>query len=300
MEYDYEGLKAVGRVSYMALLESRRLVKEGAGLLDVAERLEAYIREKGFLMAFPVNISLNETAAHYAPYANDGSTFGKDDIVKIDVGARKGQSLGDCAITIDLSGKYAKLAEACEKALDEAISLVRNGREVRDIGKCIADVAKGYGFEPIKNLGGHGLKGGELHADVFIPNYDNGDTTALNEGQVIAIEPFITTGEGYVREGDETYIFQKNGPAAVRSEDSRRIATFIDENYETYPFAERWLEKAFPEMGDFKIKRALREFEALGVMDSFPPLVERKGGMVAQSEKEMIVGKDSCEVITKE
>ena len=35
---------------------------------------------------------------------------------------------------------------------------------------------------PIKNLGGHGIKEHDLHAELFIPNYDNGDFTVLEEG----------------------------------------------------------------------------------------------------------------------
>ncbi len=296
---DYDELRSVGSVSYTALAEAKGYVREGASLLDVAERLEAYMKDKGFGLAFPVNISINEVAAHYAPYAGDGRVFSPSDLVKIDLGARKGHSLGDCAITIDLSGRYAKLVEASEKCLEDAISLVRAGREVREIGRGIAETAKEYGFEPIRNLGGHGLSDTELHADVFIPNYDNGDSTVLEEGQVIAIEPFITTGQGYVEEDETAYIFQKNGAVSVRSDAARRLAAFIDLNYETFPFAERWLVSAFPEMSEFTIRKALREFEMSGVLESFPPLIEKKKGMVAQTEKEMIVGKDSCEIITK-
>ena len=109
--------------------------------------------------------------------------------------------------------------EASSEALEAAISLVKAGRAVREIGKEIEAIAKKHGFSPIKNLGGHGISEEELHSDVFIPNYDNGDTTTLEEGQVVSIEPFITDGEGYVTESDDVQIFQKIGDAG---QDHRR------------------------------------------------------------------------------
>ena len=98
-------------------------------------------------------------------------------------------------------------------------------------------------------------------------------------------------------DSDVTEIFQKLGPASARSEDTRRIAAFIDENYGTYPFSLRWLSKAFD--SQFKIRRALSELSSLGALEPFPVLVERTGGLVAQAEKELVVEKDSCTILTK-
>ena len=55
--------------------------------------------------------------------------------------------------------------------------MVKAGRTVNEIGREIEKVAKSYEFNPIKNLGGHGIEQDELHASIFIPNYDNGDAT---------------------------------------------------------------------------------------------------------------------------
>lgn len=298
-DYNYETIKEVGRISYEALQYSRKVVKEGRKLLDIAEEIEGFIKGKGFGLAFPVNLSINENAAHYTPTADDSYVLTGKEVLKVDLGARKESYLGDCAITIDLSQKYSKLVEATEEALDNAISLVRTGREVNEIGREIAKTIEAKGFKPIQNLGGHGVDKSDLHASIFIPNFDNGDTTKLEEGQVIAIEPFATDGAGLVGDGEHLQIFQKTSEAALRSSDSRTISDFIDENYVTYPFALRWLQKEFKEMGEFKIRRALNELAGQDAIEPFPVLVERKKGMVSQAEKEMIVRKDSCEVITK-
>ncbi|MEM3781715.1 MAG: type II methionyl aminopeptidase [Candidatus Micrarchaeaceae archaeon] len=288
--------REAGSLSYKALAYAKTLIKPGAKMLDVANAVESYVFENGQSPAFPINLSVNEAAAHYTPGASDTAVFTEHDLVKVDFGSKKGAGAGDCALTIDLSGEYSKLVEASEKALQEAISLVRDGRQVNEIGKAIEAVAKTYGFSPIRNLGGHGITEADLHADIFIPNYDNGDDTALKEGQVIAIEPFITTGEGYVVEGTVTEILAKNSDANPRSQQARQVQSFISNHYGTYPFAIRWLSKEF---GEFEARRAIAELSALGTIETYPVLVERSKGMVAQSEASLIVTEDSCEIITK-
>ena len=295
-EYNFEELKKVAKASSEALEYSRSIVKEGRKLLDVAEEIEGFIKKKGYELAFPVNISINAVAAHYTPSIDDNSVFRKGDIVKIDLGARKGFYLGDCAITIDLSGgEHEKMIRAAEEALEAATSLVKAGRKVYEIGREIESVSRKHGFVPVKNLGGHCIEEEELHASVFIPNYDNGDQTVLEEGQIISIEPFLTNGAGFVKETDQVEIFQKGGDIRARLPDTRTISEYIDKNYLTYPFATRWLERSFD---SFKARRAISELLGGGVLEEFPVLMEEKGGNVAQAEKEFIVEKDSCVVLT--
>ena len=52
-----------GKVAAQALDYGRSLVKPGARLIDVAEKIEARIVELGAQPAFPVNISFDDTAA---------------------------------------------------------------------------------------------------------------------------------------------------------------------------------------------------------------------------------------------
>ncbi len=298
-DYDYSIVKSVGKVSSEALQYSRTVVKPGVKLLDAAEKIEGFIKGRGFGLAFPVNLSVNQFAAHYTPQIDDQAVFPNEGLVKVDLGARKESYLGDCAITIDLSGTRAKLVEASEDALSRAISMVRAGRKVCEIGREIEKAAKERGFVPIRNLGGHGIDKEDLHADIFIPNYDNGDETELEEGEVIAIEPFITDGAGYVKDGETIQIFQKKGETVgIRSAETRAIASFIDERYSTYPFAIRWISAEMSGQDDFRIRKALQELSYAGIMENFPVLVEKGNGMVAQAEKEMIVEKDSCSIIT--
>lgn len=294
---DYEAYIEAGKISYEALMSAKALIAPGKKYLEVADAAESYIRGKGFDIAFPVNISINEKAAHYTPTADDRSVFTANDVVKLDLGARKGTALGDCAVTVDLTGKYSKLLEATEKALDAALGTVKSGVRVCDIGAAVEQVADQAGFQPIMNLGGHEISEEALHGGIFVPNFDNGDPTQLEEGQIVAIEVFLTDGEGMVEDTGDVQIFQKLGPVTARADQTRKVADFIDSRFRTYPFAMRWLVREFG--SEFTVKRALSELGSLGDIEAYPVLVERKKGIVAQFEKEVIVRKDGCDVITK-
>lgn len=298
-DYSYETIKEVGKVSYEALQYAKTVIKPGVKLLDAAEKIEAFISGKGYEMAFPVNLSINSSAAHYTPEAADSSVFTENDVIKVDVGARSDTYLGDCALTVDLTGKNAAIVDATEEALAAAISMVKAGRKVCEIGAEIERVASSKGFKPIRNLGGHGISQEDLHAGTFIPNFDNGDESELEEGEVIAIEPFLTNGEGSVKDGPSLQIYQKIGSPQVRSSSTRDVAAFIDAHYSTYPFAVRWLTKNMKGQSEFAVLKAVAELASAEALEPFPVLIERAGGMVAQAEKAMIVDKDGCTVITQ-
>lgn len=290
-------MRDVGRASYEAMKEAQAMVKPGAKLLDVAEAVEKHITEKGFDLAFPLNISINAQAAHYTPSLADEKTFGERDVVKIDCGAAKNGILGDNALTVDLSGNYGKLVEAADAALNDAVSMIRHGMPVRSIGKAIAGAITTSGFKPIENLGGHGVGSHNLHADVFIPNYDNGDDTILTEGMVVAIEPFATTGKGYVVDSDVREIYGFVESTQMRSADARELVDELETKYPSEPFAVRWLSNRVN--SKFRLYAAMLELSRHGVVESYPTLVEAGSGIVSQSEVEVLVQKDGCEILTK-
>lgn len=296
-DYDYDKLKEAGRVSRAALDHAKTLIKPGKRLVDIASEIERLIKDRGCAYAFPINLSTNAQAAHYTPEHSDQAVIGEKDVIKIDLGARIDDYLTDCAATVSLDPSYSGLVDATEKALDCALGLVRAGCKVNEIGREIAGVAAANGFSPIRNLGGHAIERDELHARIFIPNYDNGDTTQLREGEVVAIEPFLTTGKGVVGDGEHLQIFQMIGDRMPRSPDARSVLEHIAENFSTFPFAMRWL-IADLDWEEFRVRKALAELRGAGDLEEFPVLVEKSAGMVAQAEKTVVVGKDTCTVIT--
>jgi methionyl aminopeptidase len=65
------------------------LIKENASLLEVANTVEAFILSKSARPAFPVNIAINEVAAHFTPRHDEAQLrFKAGDVVKLDVGVQ--------------------------------------------------------------------------------------------------------------------------------------------------------------------------------------------------------------------
>ena len=288
-------LRDVGKASSEAMLYAAAMVKPGAKLLDVAQAGEKFLKDKGFEPAFPMNLSINEQAAHYTPSVGDEKVFSANDIVKVDFGAAKDGILADGAITVDISGKHKAMVDAAEAALDSAIAMIRHGVSVCDIGKTIAETIEPTGFKPILNLGGHGIEIHDLHAEPFIPSYDNGDFTVVETGMVIAIEPFVTNGKGSVTDGSSCEIYSYVDSGQVRTPEARAILQHISKS--TEPFAVRWLEGLVG--SKFRLYAAISELVNSGSIEPHPTLVEVSGGDVAQAEAQVVVGDEGCEVITR-
>lgn len=292
-----EKYEKAGKIAFEVLQESKQLIKPGAKLLDIADAVEGKIREKGAKPAFPVNISINEAAAHFTPEKDSTLILGEKDIVKLDVGVHIDGFIGDNALTVDLSNENGKLVEASEKALDAAICSVHAGAKIGEIGAEVEAAIKGFGFKPIENLTGHSLGEYDLHAGVEIPNVGNNDPNTLSEGAVLAIEPFATNGQGRVSEAPEVEIFALEAKLPVRMRESRRLLTYIEENYKTLPFAERWLYKDFH--SKLLLHAALRELVFSGAIRQYPVLKEAGKGLVSQAELTIVVEKDAARVLTK-
>lgn len=283
-----------GRIAAQALELGKKLVKVDVPLLEVAEQIEAKIVELGGKPAFPVNISLNYIAAHYTPFPNDTLRFAQGDLVKIDVGAHVNGAIGDTAATIDL-GNNEELVKASEEALKAAIEIFKPGTRFRDIGRAIQEKIKEHGFVPIVNLSGHGLDVYNLHAGITVPNYDNGDERELKEGQVLAIEPFATNGEGRIIEGKPSGIYMLEQAKPVRDTNARKILKFVEEEYKTLPFAKRWIIKKFP-TAEF----SLRMLETSGAIRQYPQLPEKSKALVSQAEHTVRVAEKPVVLTKKE
>ncbi len=65
--------------------EAAERVEVGDSHLEVAQWAEDKIRELGGKPAFPVNISIDEEAAHATPERDDDATFGEA-MVNLDIG----------------------------------------------------------------------------------------------------------------------------------------------------------------------------------------------------------------------
>ena len=228
------------------------MIKEGTLVLDLVEFVENETIKQGAGISFPCNVSINEVAAHYTSPLNDETMIYAGDLVKLDLGTEIDGYIADSAITVMAPGKNLDehftqdeinlrqdIIEASAAGLDAAISTVRAGVTVGEIGAAVEEAINEYKLNPIANLTGHSLEQYNLHAGISVPNIDNHDETVLEEGQAVAIEPFATDGIGFVNDAPGTYIYSFLANKPFRLKHTKNVLTNIKHNYPYLPFSGR-------------------------------------------------------------
>lgn len=287
IEQDKNDFLKAGKITGIAREFAFKNIKEGLNIYDYVKSIEDKIYSLGGKLAFPVNISINEFAAHDTPTFKGTEEFMQGQLVKVDIGAMFNGFLGDTAFTKEInSDNCSKLILASKEALNNAINIIKPGIKYCEVGKVVHDTIKGYGFNPIFNLGGHGLGRFNLHSDVFIPNYDNHNASKFVKGQMIAIEPFATTGSGKVNDTNVSKIFSLIKKKPVRMDTSRKVLNFIEENFNSLPFADYHLMDKF---NSLQINIALKDLTKLGIIHSYPQLREVSKGLVSQAEHTLFI-----------
>jgi len=183
-------------------MTTRELDAIGARLLAAAGARSAPQLAYGFPGA--TCISVNEEAAHGIPGER---VIQPGDMVNVDVSAELDGYFADTGGTMIVppgSPLKTRLCHATRTALDEAIKVARAGQPLNLIGRAIQRVAKKHRFRIIENLGGHGV-GRSIHEEPeAIPGYyDANERRMLEEGMVIAIEPFLSTKSRMVSETED-------------------------------------------------------------------------------------------------
>lgn len=273
---------------------AKALVKKEAKMLDVVKQIEKKVKQEGLNLAFPVNISCNEVAAHYTPAENDETKL--NGLVKLDIGVMKDGYICDMAESFDLTEdkRFTKMIEASSLALKNAVKIIKEGTTLGRIGNAIQGAITSHGFSPIINLCGHELEKYKLHSGLTVPNHDNKSTFQLKENQILAIEPFATSGVGIVQDGKPSGIYYLLEKKPVRDMMARKIADFIEKEYKTLPFCSRWIVEQFGSRAVFSLKL----LEQSGILYHYNQLVEKSKQPVSQSEHTVLVKKNSCEILT--
>lgn len=272
----------------------KSLIKKGASYQEILIKIHQKIIELGAIPAFPPQMALNDVAAHFLVLPNEDIIF-TDEIVKLDIGVCYEGAIGDCAVTVDLSGKNQKLVDAVEAALLRAEQSIKVGQKIRDIGKIIDETIDSYGFKSIKNLCGHGLGPYKIHTLPIIPNYEDNSKGLIQPGMTFAIEPFATDGKGFIYESGQPTIFSLIKPRPIRSDIARVLFAKI-KNFKGLPFAIHDLMDKNVLLEDVNL--GLAELMKEGIIAGYPPLVEEKQGMVAQAENSVLVDEKGQVYIT--
>ncbi|HTZ41890.1 MAG TPA: type II methionyl aminopeptidase [Candidatus Omnitrophota bacterium] len=297
-EIDKAKVLKAGKITSEVREYARSIAKKDVPLLEIAEKIEKRIVELGGKPAFPTNLSINDVAAHYTPSHDDKTKA--NGLLKVDFGVHVDGWVADNAFSVDLDGnsENKKLIEASEKALNNALELIKkrgdNNLRLNEIGKEIQKTIESYKATPIINLSGHSISHYDLHAGITIPNYDNESTEILEEG-ICAIEPFATFGNGKVRDGKPSGIYSLIDERNARSPIARKILDYIIENYSTLPFCSRWIVKKFGQGALF----GLKQLEDNGNLHQFSQLLEVSGRNVSQAEHTILIEKNKVEITTK-
>jgi methionyl aminopeptidase len=286
----FEKYRDAGILAAKILRSSSLRIRVGASYLDLVESIEQQVKEEGAELAFPLNLSLNEDAAHDTASPGDERVFAKGDVAKLDLGVHLDGYIADTATTIDL-GSNALLLEASEQALESALKLVCPGATAGELGSAIQKEIESRGYRPISNLSGHGLDRYILHCQPTIPNVGISGGVVLEEGMVFAIEPFATTGSGHVGEKTRKEIYSQVSQKPVRIPAARTILKKVKDRH-GLPFARRWLNEK-------KLDITLPALVRSQVLHVYPVLSDIPGSLVSQHEHTVIVTADGCIVTTR-
>lgn len=232
-KHDIVQLKIIGHIVKETLQLMMNAAKPGMTTLELDEigqqNLEKYGAKSApkFTYNFPgyTCISVNEDIAHGIP----GPYVIKDgDLINIDVSAELNGYFADTGGSFVMgvaTPLQKKVMKATREALNAAISVATAGAPLNLIGKAIEKVARKHDLKIILDLGSHGV-GRALHEEpgFIAPFYDKSDRRILHDGQVITIEPFLSSRSSHVDElPDGWTLTTERGNVAAQYEHSMII-----------------------------------------------------------------------------
>ena len=214
-EAQLQSLRRVGRLVAEVLNRMQAHAQPGMRTIELDTFGGALLHEAGARSApqlsydFPgfTCISVNEEVAHGIP---SDRTLCAGDLVNIDVSAELDGVFADTGGSFVLAPDNStdhelkqRLCRAALQARDVGVAAAQAGQRLNQVGKRIERAIHAAGFRNVRNLCGHGV-GSALHEEPTMRNYfDARDTELLQEGQVITIEPFLSTNVSRVRESTD-------------------------------------------------------------------------------------------------
>lgn len=204
---DLEGICAAGAAAAQVLDVMLRAVEPGVTPMELNDIGAVEMSGLGARSApmlsvgFPAEtcISVNHAIAHGIP-AKEALVDG--DLVNIDVSLELDGYFADTGSSVPVAPGHSTLDHLCatgRRALERALGEVRAGGLLNRLGWAAEETARAAGYEIVRDLCGHGV-GRSLHEEPReIPGYyDPRDRRRLEEGAVLAIEPFVSTGARHV------------------------------------------------------------------------------------------------------
>ena len=206
-ESELLGMKKVSDAVAYTLREMKNYARPGISTKELDEYGAGILKDFGAKSApyetyqFPgwTCISVGNEFCHGIPSVKRILKDG--DLINIDVSAELDGFWSDNGASFvigeDRNG-HQKLVDASKAILQKAISNIRGGVRISEVGHLMETEAKRRGFKVIENLTGHGV-GRSLHEEPSeIANFrDKYNLTRFRKNSVVAIETFISTNSTY-------------------------------------------------------------------------------------------------------
>ena len=198
----FDQIKISGSLAAEALDEVTSYVKPGVTTAKLDKICYEFIRDNGghsaplYYRGFPKSscTSVNHVVCHGIPadkYLKEG------DIVNIDVTSIVNGWHGDTSRMFfvgEVSVKSKKLVSATYNSMMKAISIIKSGIYLGDIGEAIQTYVEEKGFSVVRDFCGHGI-GKIFHKPPNILHYGKkGEGAKLETGMIFTVEPMINEG----------------------------------------------------------------------------------------------------------
>jgi methionyl aminopeptidase len=294
-------------------------VKPGLSVKEIIDFIENEVREETKYnnleplkcgIGFPIGIGINNCVAHYTlnyedyilENGNGNKILEANDIIKIDYGVHYNGMIIDSAFTLCFHEKYNEFIDLSKEATNYAIKQCGVDAILGEIGESIEEFiksheliidGKNYDINVMRDLSGHMIKPFEIHAGKAVPNIKIKYPLRMIENEFYAIEPFITTGKGVsiLKEPKSHYMINKdfvNINNKLKKEDEY-LLSLIKNNYSSMPFCQKWLGELVYKINnnnenDYNITQILNKLEYKNIINSYPPIYDIEGSIVAQHE----------------
>ncbi|MCL2712582.1 MAG: type II methionyl aminopeptidase, partial [Methanomassiliicoccaceae archaeon] len=106
---------------------------------------------------------------------------------------------------------------------------------------------------------------------------NDGNTTQLRKGMVVAVEPFATNGHGMIRSAKPGNIYKIAKERPMNDTEMKEFYDMIAKEFKTFPFCERWIDHP-------RSSQMLNKLLRHGLITQYAQLTEVKKGCVTQSE----------------
>ncbi|KAI1086930.1 methionine aminopeptidase 2-like protein [Rostrohypoxylon terebratum] len=298
---------------------AQKNIKPGQSLTEIAEGIENSIRRlvghdglaegdaKIAGVGFPTGLNLDHIAAHFTPNAGNKTILQQSNVMKVDIGVHVNGKIVDSAFTMAFDPMYDNLLAAVKDATNTGVKEAGIDVRLGELGGLIQETMESYECEingttyPIKsirNLSGHTILPYSIHGTKSVPIVKSADTTKMEEGDVFAIETFGSTGNGYVHDEGEVshYALRSDAPKVdLRLSSAKSLLNVIRKNFGTLPFARRYIDR----LGQEKYLLGLNNLVQNGIVEDYPPLLDKKGSYTAQFEHTILLRPTVKEVISR-